>query len=142
MEKITLALPWPPSVNNYKRVGRLVKTKNGKTLQYRVNSDETKLFYWKVLQIHRRECSKSFSDGTIYLKVYIDLHPPNKRRSDGDNRVKLIFDSLQRAGIIVNDYQIACHTVTRKHIIPGGKVIVRIKQYEPRTKSKERRSTS
>lgn len=31
------------------------------------------------------------------------FHPPNRRHSDADNRLKATFDFLQKAGIIEND---------------------------------------
>lgn len=128
--QVKLVLPYPPSVNHYKHIGRTITTKNGKTLQYRVNSNDTKVFYWEVAREIRLQTSVYFRDATISLEVGIDLHPPNKRLTDIDNRIKPILDGLQRGGLIVNDNQI-CRLVVRKcNIVANGKVIVTIKPME------------
>ncbi len=126
---IELTLPWPPSVNSYKRVGRTVTTKTGKKYQQRVNSPETMKYYYQVAMTVGRKCPKIYRDSTISLEVVLDMHPPDNRRSDIDNFIKVTLDSLQRAGIIANDYQIARLVVERKDKIEGGQIIVRISPY-------------
>lgn len=127
---ITLILPYPPSVNHYKNVGQPKKTKSGKFYQPRFNSKETIAFYYQVWMLSRSQSSKFFTDATIPLEVAIDLHPPDKRRSDIDNRIKVILDSLQRANVIANDFQIARLKIERCSIVEGGQVIVRIESLE------------
>ena len=127
--EIEITLPYPPSVNSYKRIGRTITTKRGKILQTRVNSPETLAFYIETINESRRKGLKSFADATISLEVSIDIHPPNNRRSDIDNRVKVTLDALQHAKLIPDDYQIARLLVTRRSIIPQGQIIVRIKPY-------------
>lgn len=117
---IELELPWPPSVNHYKIMGRY-------------NTPATKTFYadvWvKVCQENATKAVKSCFKSTIDLEVILTLHPPDKRRRDIDNGIKLILDSLQRSGLIADDYQISRLTVERRGIVKQGKVIVRIKEY-------------
>lgn len=126
MNELTLKLPYPPTVNHSKTIGRTVTTRTGKRLQYRVNSDATNIFYSLVATIIAQQTVR-FADAAIRLEVWVSLHPPNKRRSDIDNRIKILLDSLQRGGLIANDYQIARLIVERKGIITGGAVIVTIK---------------
>lgn len=129
---IELTLPFPPSVNSYKKVGKLVTTKSGKKYQQRFNSPETTRYYYEVWFLiknkHAREGLKMFDRATIALEVHLDLYPPDKRKSDIDNRVKICLDSLQRAGFIANDYQVARLVVTRCEPVSGGKVVVRVKE--------------
>lgn len=132
---IELELSWPPSVNSYKKVGKLTRTKTGKLYQPKVNSPETNRFYFEVwgriLALNAKEGVKFVYSSTISLEVTIDLYPPDNRRRDIDNGIKIIFDSLQRGGLIEDDFQIARLLVTRRDIIPKGKVIVRIQEFSP-----------
>jgi len=123
---IELTLPYPPSVNNYKRVGRLTKTKNGKLYQPRVNTNETNMFYFQVAMRVRDEGLKIYRDETISLEVHMDVYPPDHRARDVDNIIKPCLDSLQRAGVIANDFQIARLVVQRCEIIPQGLIKLRI----------------
>lgn len=123
-------LPYPPSVNHYKNVGRLITTKSGKMYQQRIDSPETKRFYYevwlKVMQEKAKEGFKSFEDSTIPLSVYISLYPPDKRRRDIDNPLKLIFDSLVKAKVMADDSQIIKLYVEKRPPIQGGQIIVLI----------------
>ena len=129
---IELILPFPPSVNHYKKIGRTVVTKKGKSYQARINSPETKLFYYEVwLKIRSLSAAKRMEmapHSTIVLQVCIDLHPPDKRRRDVDNNIKIILDSLVRGGLIEDDSQIHRLVVEKKGIIPQGQTIVRIEE--------------
>jgi len=125
---IELELPWPPSVNNYKQVGRMITTANGKLLQTRKNSPETNRYYYEAWVVIR---SYKFShdvklpiSATISLEV--DVFPPDSRKRDLDNILKVLLDSLVRGGLIVDDSQVARLLVERKAIIPQGKVIIRV----------------
>ena len=125
---IEIELPWPPSVNHYKSIGAIIRTKNGKLLQKRVNSTTTLSYYTLVWAEVRLKCIKSFAGATISVEVL--AHPPDKRKRDLDGILKVLIDSLQRAGLFDDDYQIACLLVRRMIIIPKGKVIVRITEIE------------
>lgn len=124
--EIEITLPYPPSVNHYKTVGAVVRTKNGKIYQKRVNSVATKDFYWQVWARIRAQGLKSFDTATI--SVEIDVHSPDKRKRDLDGILKVLLDSMQRGGLYDDDYQIARLLVSRKGIISGGQVVVRISE--------------
>lgn len=130
MNKVTLILPYPPSVNHYKRPGRLISTKSGRAFQIRVNTDATKRYYYevwmKIQQLRQKEGLKSFGDAMI--SVEIDVHSPDKRKRDLDNICKVLCDSLQKAQLFDDDYQIARLLLTRCSIIPQGQLVVRIKE--------------
>lgn len=129
---IEIELPFPPSVNSYKTVGKLIKTSSGKLYQQRKNSTETKKFYYDVYMLAKsleRPADElyCFSD-TISLEVIIALHPPHSRRYDLDNRLKVLLDSLMHARIIHDDSQISRLLVEKKSMIEHGKAIVTIKE--------------
>lgn len=123
-------LPWPPSVNHYKKVGRIVKTKTGKLYQQRKNTDETKKFYFDTYILYKHsmpsEWLKFASSDTISFEVRVYLYPPNTCRYDLDNRLKVLFDGLVRAKVIADDSQITRLFVEKMENIENGKVVVKI----------------
>lgn len=125
---IELTLPYPPSVNHYKKLGALITTRNGKVYQSRVNTDATKGFYYRVWFHLRSLGIKSFDRATISVEV--DVFPPDKRKRDLDGILKVLLDSLQRGGLFDDDAQIAKLLVTRKEIIAGGQVVVRVSELD------------
>lgn len=127
---IELELPWPPSVNHYKKIGRTVMTKSGKMYQSRINSPETKLFYYEVWlkikswnAINRKNLPLR---STISMETY--LYPPDKRKRDIDNPIKALLDSLVKAGLIYDDSLVSRLLIERMDIIDQGKVVVRIEE--------------
>lgn len=134
---IEIELPWPQSVNHYKKVGRLVRTKTGKLYQKRVNTPETAQFYYEVyLRVKAGIATrrlKSYDSVTISLEVCLDMHPPHNRRYDADNYLKVLLDSLVKAKLIKDDSLITRLVVEKKSIIPLGKVVVRIQEIQPCT---------
>lgn len=127
---LSIVLPYPTSVNHYKKIGRLVKTKTGKLYQQRVNTNETKTFYYQVYMLTR---SIMPVEGSIFprsaiLQLEVDSYPPDKKKRDLDGILKVLLDSLQRAQIYEDDVQIARLIVQRMDIIPYGQVVVRIQE--------------
>lgn len=97
---IKIVLPWPPSVNSSYKCGQ------GRFYM----SDTSKAYKRLVAQEIIALCTSPF-DADKRLSVSIALVPPDKRRRDIDNPIKLIFDSLQTArpynpGLYANDNQI------------------------------------
>ncbi len=125
MAEVRIELPYPPSVNHYKRVGAIIRTKTGKLLQSRVNTDATKRFYFEVFMRVRQEGLKSFAGSMI--EVEIDLHSPDRRKRDIDNPIKPTLDALQKANVYDDDYQICRLLVRRMSIIAQGLIVVRIR---------------
>ena len=135
--EVKLILPWPPSVNLYKKVGRLVKTKTGKIYQQRVNSKETIAFYYQVYMLSKQNIPLEWSgvsrDATIRFEVTAYLYPPDNRVRDVDNSLKVLLDSLVRAEIIRDDSQIARLVVEKMNTVEYGKVLLTIKVLEKGT---------
>ncbi len=132
-----LSLPWPPSVNHYKKVGRIVKTKSGKLYQQRKNTCHTDKFYFDTYILHKQsmpsEWLKFANSETISFDLRVYLYPPNSSRYDIDNNLKVLFDGLVRAKVIKDDSQITRLYVEKCNIIEHGKVIVRIQGIDPCT---------
>jgi crossover junction endodeoxyribonuclease RusA len=125
MTEVTITLPLAPSINHYKKAGRLTTTKTGKVYQPRVNTEVTKRFYYEVWYLVRQLGIESLGDALLSLEM--DIHPASNRRMDIDNRIKITLDALQRAGLYDDDTQIHRLLVERKGIIPQGQIIVRVR---------------
>jgi crossover junction endodeoxyribonuclease RusA len=111
---VTITLPFPPTLNHMH-----VNVSKG-----RIRSKEYVAFCGMVAHIVDREKAPKF--GTQRLAVAITLHWPNKRKGDLDNRAKSVLDSLQRAGVYLDDEQVDSLTITRGAIIKGGLAVVLI----------------
>ena len=56
------------------------------------------------------------------VALYVEAHPPDRRRRDLDNILKALMDSLQYANVYQDDTQVDIIHVTRGKVVPGGKV--------------------
>ena len=126
---IELTLPWPPSVNVYKKPGRMVTTQSGKLIQTRVDTKETTMFDYQVWALIKskkaKEGLKSF-DREAIVGLEVLAYPPDAKRRDIDNILKVLVDSLVRGGLIPDDFQISRLLIQRCGIVDQGKVVVRI----------------
>ena len=127
MNLLTLQLPWPPSLNHYKKIGRTVRTKSGKLLQFRTNSDQTKQYYFDVWALCKKELGNK-KPLECELEIWIYVYPPNNRSFDLDNRCKVLLDSLIHAKVIKDDSQIMKLHMEKMSKIENGQVIVEIKE--------------
>lgn len=132
-----LCLPWPPSVNHYKKVGRIVKTKSGKLYQQRKNTCHTEKFYFDTYILHKQtkqsEWLKFACSETISYELVLSMHPPSRiahKRWDLDNHLKVTLDALVRAKIIADDSQITKLVVQKMGSCDNGKIIVQISPVE------------
>lgn len=108
MSSIRINLPFPPTVNHiWKSSGHR-----------RYLSKEYEAFLGIVGVIVGRERVPKF--GTKRLAVALELHGPNKRKYDIDNRVKAVLDALARAGVYEDDEQVDLLAVNRGDIVKGG----------------------
>src|ERR1700733_6976561 len=125
---IELNLPWPPSINHYKEIGRTITTKEGKTYQQRYNSKNTTAFYYEVWVLVKQLDAIKLKDLPLLgiISLELDLYPPDRRKRDIDNGCKVLLDSLTKAGLIKDDSQISRLLIERKDIFEGGKVVVRL----------------
>lgn len=65
------------------------------------------------------------------LSLHIQVFPPDKRRRDLDNLLKLLQDSLCEANLFLDDSQIDRLFVERKNVFKGGQVIVHLREIKP-----------
>ncbi len=90
---LRFVLPFPPSVNRYYRhVGyRTLLSREGR--QYRA----------AVCSLLAGRVQQPLS---VPLQAELHLYPPDRRRRDWDNFQKGVWDSLQHAGIYLDDSQV------------------------------------
>lgn len=122
---IYLELPYPPSVNHYKKVGAIKTTRNGKKYQLKYNSNKTKEYYLEIGRIWHG--MKMVSNAKSYpeiarLRLRVDVHAPDHRKRDIDNILKVLLDALTRCVIIHDDSQIDELLVSRAGVIKKGLV--------------------
>lgn len=111
--KVTLNLPWPPSVNHYWR-----HTKN----RHYISKEGSQ--YCKIVGSSCFSFKKSF-DESKRLAVNIKAFPPDRRKRDLDNLLKGLLDAIQKAGIYIDDNQIDMLSISRNSPLTG-RVIVEI----------------
>jgi len=90
---LRFVLPFPPSVNRYYRhVGyRTLLSREGR--QYRA-------------AVCTRLAGRVQQPLSVPLQAELHLYPPDRRRRDWDNFQKGVWDSLQHAGIYLDDSQV------------------------------------
>lgn len=119
---ITLRLPFPPSTNTIWRsmrsgplAGRVLLSKAGREYRKAVNAAV-------AVQNARR--------GAIAgrVRVFIQLHPPTRRKLDLDNRIKAVLDALTHAAVWVDDEQVDVLQITRAEIMAGGLAVVEVEE--------------
>jgi crossover junction endodeoxyribonuclease RusA len=113
---IVLNLPYPPSINSYWRA-------NG---HRRFISKEGVAFKSAVVDYVIENKVPKYGDKR--LSVFISLFPRDKRRTDIDNRIKSVLDSLQDAGVYNDDTQVEILIVMRMEAVKGGKCVVVIQE--------------
>lgn len=113
--RLTLELPWPPTVNMYWRhVGnKVLLSKAGRLYKQRVAS--------AVLQQSGRG---GFGDARLWVRI--DACPPDGRKRDLDNVIKGILDSLAAAGLYNDDSQVDELRIRRMPCDGRGRVYVTI----------------
>lgn len=101
-QPVSIALPFPPTVNTYYTVarGRKILSKRGRE------------FKTLALQAMRGQLIEQGLSGRF--QVLIDAYPPDRRRRDLDNIVKPIFDALTEYGLFEDDSQIDDFRVVRQ----------------------------
>ncbi|RLS54303.1 MAG: RusA family crossover junction endodeoxyribonuclease [Planctomycetota bacterium] len=115
---LSYVLPFPPSVNRYYRhVGyRTLLSREGR--EYREN----------VCSLLAGRVGQPLSG---QLQVQLDLFPPDARRRDWDNFQKGVWDSLQHAGVYLDDSQVKRAVVEMHPPSRPGHAAVVIRPFTP-----------
>lgn len=114
MTKVSLSLPWPPSVNRHVRAA-----KRG------VYTSREWRDYLQAGVLIGKRCQRL---GKARVAVEILLYPPTRRRCDIDNRVKILLDVIERSGIIADDSQVDILHVERREVAPPGRADVTVRE--------------
>ena len=116
--QVTLALPWPPSVNHYYRhVGpRVLISKDGRR-------------YREAVEAVARRAGCPRLEGPVAMKGR--FHPPDKRRRDLDNvGGKALIDALQGAGLFTDDCQIKRISLEMLEPVENGLCIIELENID------------
>ena len=118
MDELRIVLPWPPSINNYWRNyrGRTVISAKGRQWK----KDALVELIAQGIPRNRISCR---------LAVWIDQYPPDRRRRDIDNPVKVAADLLVSAEVIADDSLIDALSIQRHEPQAPGKFVIRIQEY-------------
>lgn len=117
MDRISLTLPYPPSVNHYWQT-RVLRRGAGYVPQVYVSGDG--LRYQQAVAKHLNGIPRF--EGR--LRVQILVQPPDGRVRDLDNVLKCLLDSLTEAGVWNDDSQVDSLLVVRGDQTDGGSVLV------------------
>lgn len=98
---IAIELPWPPTANTYWR-------RNGS--RYFISK---KGIEYRNLTVYKTGSIRGLFSKEDRINVEILAYPPDRRRRDIDNLLKVILDSLQFAHVYPDDSQIDCITIKR-----------------------------
>lgn len=113
--RLTLDLPFPPTVNRYWRhIGesRTIISKQGRA--YKIAVAGLVMANRAALQLCKPVC------------VSVTYCPPDNRRRDLDNYTKALLDSITAAGVWQDDSQVQIMHLQWGAIMPGGKATVTI----------------
>lgn len=124
---VTLALPWPPSVNGYWRTAP-VRGKGGKTAIRTMISKKGRQ-YRRLVQ-YEVAAQQARGMGRARLEANIVAHAPDRQRRDLDNITKSLLDALEHAGVYADDEQIDRLTIERGAVAKPGRVLVTITAME------------
>jgi len=107
-------LPYPPTLNKLYPNNK----KGRRTLSSIGRNYKREVFY-----IVKQQKIKSLSGS---IRIIIHAYPPDNRKRDLDNIVKIIFDSLGNAGVFNDDSQIDDFRIIRKPKEKDGAVFVEL----------------
>lgn len=140
---IDIELPWPPSVNHYKAqntilpsIADMQRSFNGDWRQFwqfvrsKVHvgtflTEEAKDYHINVEACVMRANARKYFTSRLRMSVWV--YPPDRRRRDQSNLLKMIEDALVSAKVMEDDSQIKEHHIFfREEVVEFGKVVVRI----------------
>lgn len=118
---VRLRLPYPPSANRLYRRYRGRVTLSAEVRRFRQLVGEL----WFVQRLCHG-AAHEFQEGPLSLTVAV--YPPDRRRRDIDNILKILCDALQHARIIGDDSQFRRICLSFKESKSGGELHVEIRK--------------
>ena len=115
--ELRLELPLPPTINHY------YGYRNGKVRQIYITKDGKAFRHHVALEVMIKGARGRFERNRLALDIELNFQ---RRGADLDNRIKPLFDALERATLFENDRQIDEFHVKRGENIKGGRCVVRI----------------
>ena len=117
--RISIKLPWPPSVNHY-----YVRTTFGRAI-----SKKGRAYRENVILIMRAAGVPTLKG---QLSMWVTAFPPDKRKRDLDNILKAMLDAIQHGGGMADDNQIKILRLERGEVMRevGGMVAVCLEELE------------
>ena len=120
---LRLELPWPPTANHY--TGYRVAGKAPKQFVQAYPTAKAKEFHRNVQAVVLRDHAARGWSCPLVMRFW--TYPPDRRKRDTSNLFKMLEDALQRAGVFLDDYQIAEHHAWRTtHVVKDGMVVVEL----------------
>ena len=115
-KEVQFDLPWPPSINKmYVNAKEACKTnKRGRYLTSEARNYKTIAMYTIF------SFTRGFKFGNVPVSVKIVQHNPDSRQRDRDNGLKIVFDCIEKSGLINNDNQIKNFEIIEGPCLKGG----------------------
>ena len=120
--RVTLVLPWPPSVNDYWGSRVVPGRKGRKAFVQRFVSRNGKRFQGEVKSLMTERFGETIRPVRTRLGVFAVLHPPTRGVYDLGNFDKAMMDALTAVGVWADDSQIDDQRFVRGAVVPGGRV--------------------
>lgn len=132
MSDVAIVLPYPPTVNHYWDTITRRDKKTGRKVYGKRISERGKAFRREV---YLRCIAQQVHQLNILQRINAELliWYPDRRKRDGDNLHKALWDALQHAGVFADDTQIRGRQEYDMGIVRGGAVAVRLTEYIPPT---------
>lgn len=120
-----IILPWPPSVNHYRRIYHVRGRR--KCIVRAVLSKEVRAYRIEAMVAIKKQyrLHKMIEYPVI---VHQWMIPPTARRYDIDNFTKAIFDALTHNKVWLDDHLVHEHHVYKRPKQPGGAIVVSIEK--------------
>lgn len=111
MDILRFTMPYPPSINHY-----YLRTSSGVIIAPRGKKYRHDVCL--LLSKYRGICDNR------RLGMTINVFPPDKRKRDIDNILKVSIDSMQYAKVFKDDNQIDMLSVIRRDVVKNGELAV------------------
>jgi crossover junction endodeoxyribonuclease RusA len=108
-----ISVPWPPTINTYWRHA----ISRNRVVVYR--TPQAKNYIAEVVWRVKQNPAAMFNE---WVAVTLHMFPPDARRRDIDNPLKVLIDALTQAGLWKDDYQIRALSARRFEKQDQGRV--------------------